>query len=182
MEIIQISKNLLMPTVWGGGTTFEYFIYPQTASYAKRDFLFRISGATIDKVPSNFTRFKNYRRFLVMLDDNLHLMRNGIEESYTSDEIFKFDSNDEIVSYTKGNDFNLMVSNHVGKAEVLFLKDSTQLSEPFVFLFAKTGTILIVNNEEVHLKSEDLLIIENKEKNILNIRADKTVIAGCLVV
>lgn len=69
MKITKISKDTLIPTIWDGGETFEYYIYPENALYANRDFLFRISAATITKVPSTFTKFKNYQRFLVMLDN-----------------------------------------------------------------------------------------------------------------
>jgi len=38
MKITKISKDMLIPTIWDGGETFEYYIYPENALYANRDF------------------------------------------------------------------------------------------------------------------------------------------------
>ena len=153
MKITKISKDMLIPTIWDGGETFEYYIYPENALYANRDFLFRISVATITKVPSAFTKFNNYQRFLVMLDNDLNIHINGKEESYTPNDVFKFDSHSDITSYTKGNDFNLMVSKNVEIADVFFLNDTVQLNQSFIFLFALKDTLIEVNNEKINLEN-----------------------------
>lgn len=176
-----IEKNNLNPTVWDGGETFEYFIYPENSSYTNRDFLFRISAATINKVPSTFTRFNNYNRFLVMLNNNLKINNNGNQEYYTTNDVFKFDSNSDIISYTKGNDFNLMVSKNIKAADVFFLNDAVQLSQTFIFLFAKTLTVVSVNKKEFYLEPDTLLIFENSEQEVIDINTNQTIIAGYLV-
>ena len=43
-------------SAWSGGTTTELFLYPEGGSYAARDFLFRISSATVDLEESDFQR------------------------------------------------------------------------------------------------------------------------------
>lgn len=182
MKITKISKDTLIPTIWDGGETFEYYIYPENALYANRDFLFRISAATITKVPSAFTKFNNYQRFLVMLDNDLNIKINGKEEHYTPNDIFKFDSNSDIISYTKGNDFNLMVSKNVETADVFFLNDAVQLNQSFIFLFTLNATSLKVNNETINLKRKDLLLIENKDQSDILLKTETTVLVGSLVV
>ncbi|SFN80651.1 HutD protein [Paenimyroides ummariense] len=182
MKITKISKDTLIPTIWDGGETFEYYIYPEKTLYANRDFLFRISVATIKKVPSTFTKFNNYQRFLVMLDNDLNINNNGKKESYTPNDVFKFDSNSDIISYTKGNDFNLMVSKNLEEADVFFLKDTVQLNESFIFLFALNDTSIEVNNEKIDLKKTDLLLIENKDKADVLIKTEHSVLVGSLIV
>ena len=182
MKITKISKDSLIPTIWDGGETFEYYIYPENALYTNRDFLFRISAATINKVPSIFTKFKNYQRFLVMLDNSLNININGKEESYTPNDVFKFDSDSDITSYTKGNDFNLMVSENVETADVFFLNNTVELNQSFIFLFALNDTSIEVNIQKINLKKTDLLLIENSERNDVVLKPENTVLVGNLVV
>ena len=182
MKITKISKDTLIPTIWDGGETFEYYIYPENALYANRDFLFRISAATISKAPSTFTKFNDYRRFLVMLDNDLNLNINGKDEQYTPNDIFKFDSNNDIISYTKGNDFNLMVSRNLEEADVFFLKDSVRLDQSFIFLFALNDTWIEENNETINLKKDDLLLIENKDRSDFTLKSELSVLVGSLIV
>lgn len=182
MKITKISKDTLIPNIWSGGETFEYYIYPENALYANRDFLFRISAATINKVPSTFTKFNNYNRFLVMLDNNLKVNQNGKEAYYTTNDVFKFDSNSDIISYTKGNDFNLMASKNVAKADVFFLDEAVQLNQPFIFVFAINDIFLEVNSETINLKNSDLLLIENKHKADVLLKTEYPVLVGVLAI
>lgn len=73
MNIRLLPKKDSKASIWSGGLTYEYMIYPEIANYTDRDFLFRISSATIEKVPSEFTQFKGYYRYLVMLDNSLDI-------------------------------------------------------------------------------------------------------------
>ena len=182
MKITKISKDTLIPTIWDGGETFEYYIYPQNALYTNHDFLFRISAATIAKVPSTFTKFNNYQRFLVMLDNDLNIKINEKEEHYTPNDVFKFDSNSDIISYTKGKDFNLMVSKNVKESDVFFLNDAVQLKQSFVFLFALNDTSVEVNNEMINLKKTDLLLIENNNQSDILLKTEHSVLVGTLIV
>ena len=76
MKIIFLPKNDSKASIWSGGLTYEYMVYPETASYADRDFAFRISSTKIEKIPSEFTKFKGYHRYLVMLDNALDIEVN----------------------------------------------------------------------------------------------------------
>lgn len=182
MKITKISKDTLIPSIWDGGETFEYYIYPENALYANRDFLFRISAATITKVPSAFTKFNDYERFLVMLDNDLKIDVNGKQERYTINDVFKFDSASNITSYTKGNDFNLMVSKNVKAAHVFFLNDVVQLNQSFIFLFALNDTSIEVNKGKIDLKKTDLLLIENNKQSDILLKTDHSILVGSLII
>lgn len=181
MKHFIISKNSLKPSVWDGGKTYEYFIYPPEATYTKRDFLFRISAASIEKVPSHFTRFENYQRFLVMLDNDLHIQRNNKAEHYKKEEIFSFDSNDEIISQTLGNDFNLMISKELLSAKMFFLNAEIQLKHSLIFLFSLTDVGIKINNKKVDLKKDDLVLIENEDQLEVLLKTESTILAGTLI-
>ncbi len=45
---MHIQKLPLQTTNWGGGTTSEWFIFPEASSYQERNFLIRISTATVE--------------------------------------------------------------------------------------------------------------------------------------
>lgn len=48
MEIKIIDESQFSTSVWSGGKTTEMYLYPQDASYKERNFLFRISSATVE--------------------------------------------------------------------------------------------------------------------------------------
>lgn len=52
---------------WSGGTTTELALYPHNSSYAQRDFLWRISTATVDMETSTFTNLPAYNRIIMPL-------------------------------------------------------------------------------------------------------------------
>lgn len=176
-----ISKEDLLPSIWDGGKTYEYFISPADSSYSNRDFDFRISSATIEKSPSNFTRFESYQRYLVMLDSDLKLNRNGKEENYAQHEIFEFDSNDEIQSFSIGNDFNLMVRKGKNPFQIKVQMLNDMYENPWMFVFAIKETTLKLNQKEIKMNANDLLVLTNDLVESISIESNQEVIFGSLV-
>ncbi|MCD0466495.1 HutD family protein [Flavobacterium sp. ENC] len=82
MNLRLFSKKETTASVWSGGLTYEYMIYPETARYSDRDFVFRVSSAVIEEVPSAFSKFKGYNRYLVMLDNSLPIEINKEKKVY----------------------------------------------------------------------------------------------------
>lgn len=74
-----------------------------------------------------FTRFDGYQRFLLMLDNDLEIQRNGIIERYQKHEILKFDSSDDVESYSLGMDFNLMIKKEIENVSLKIVKDKKLL-------------------------------------------------------
>lgn len=175
-----ISKNDLIPSIWEGGKTYEYFISPTDSNYSNRDFDFRISSASIEKSPSNFTRFESYQRYLIMLDADLKINRNGKEENYAQLEIFDFDSNDEIQSFSIGNDFNLMVRKSGNPFEIIVQMLNDIYKNPWMFVFAIEETKIILNEKEIRLNVNDLLVLENDRIESISIESNQEVIFGRL--
>lgn len=177
MKVQIINKDAVLASVWDGGETFEYFIFPKDSSYAQRNFLFRISVATINKAPSVFTQFNNYQRFLVMLEGNLHVNCNGKEKHFSTNDLFKFQSNDFVESFSTGKDFNLMVANNT-PANLNLSTKINHLSSKFVFVFAKVDTTVFVNNNTYFLTNNDLLLIINEFNADINIETNNLAIIG----
>ncbi|MFH6946234.1 HutD family protein [Flavobacterium sp. FlaQc-50] len=168
MNLHLFPKENSKASVWSGGLTYEYLIHPKTANYADRDFAFRISSATIEQVPSEFTKFKGYYRYLVMLDNDLHIDLNKEKKVYEKYEIMEFNSDDEVTSYTKGIDFNWMVSEKISHHKLKIANSNQNCNAQIVILFSLDTTVITINEKPYDLKPYDLLVIENQKKeNIL---------------
>jgi environmental stress-induced protein Ves len=48
MSVWIISRENQITDSWSGGTTTQLAIYPENSSYQQRNFLYRISTATVD--------------------------------------------------------------------------------------------------------------------------------------
>ena len=53
---------------WSGGETTEFAIYPEKAKYIDRDFVWRLSSASVDVEESTFTKLPDYDRILMVLE------------------------------------------------------------------------------------------------------------------
>lgn len=94
---------------WSGGTTTELGISPEGSRYADREFLWRISSATVDLEESTFTALPDYDRIIMTLEGEIDLCHNGGEWIHLKAfETHSFDGGDETVSKGKVVDFNLM--------------------------------------------------------------------------
>ena len=62
---------------WSGGTTTELGIGPEESRYADRNFLWRISSATVDLEESTFTALPDYDRIIMTLAGDIDLCHNG---------------------------------------------------------------------------------------------------------
>ncbi|CAI2767633.1 HutD family protein [Flavobacterium collinsii] len=175
-----LPKENCKPAVWSGGLTYEYMIYPKTANYADRDFAFRISSATIEQEPSVFTQFKGYHRYLVMLDNGLDIEINQEKKVYGQYEIMEFNSNDAVTSYTKGIDFNWMVSEKISHHQLKVTNSNQNCNAQIVLLFSLDTTVIQINEKPYDLKPYDLLVIENSEKADMKLRFSNKCLFGIL--
>ncbi len=107
--------NLLTPTQyttssWSGGTTTQLAIYPVTAAYANRDFLWRLSSAKVEQATSVFTPLPDYHRFLTVLRGTLNLKIGcGDRVPLQHLEVRAFSGGDRVESWGICTDFNLMI-------------------------------------------------------------------------
>lgn len=107
-----IKRMNLVETKWTGGTTTELFIAPENADYIKRQFLMRISTATVVLKESTFTPLPGVKRHLMILEGDMMLKhKNHYEKNlgpYEQD-FFWGDFETSSVSERTVVDFNLML-------------------------------------------------------------------------
>ena len=95
---------------WSGGTTTQLAIFPPGASYADRDFLWRVSSAAVEDERSTFTALLDYDRWLLLLEGSMLLAHDG--GGLLRLEPFQahaFDGGAATVSTGRCRDFNLML-------------------------------------------------------------------------
>ncbi len=109
-QIRKIEESEYRTSAWSGGTTTELFLSPKEGSYAERNFLWRLSSATVDLPESTFTALPGYERIIMTLEGELDLSHNGGEWLHLKEFMpHRFDGGDDTVSRGKVTDFNLML-------------------------------------------------------------------------
>lgn len=156
---------------WAGGTSTEIFIHPSTANFAERNFLFRISTATVEKEETVFSFFKDITRHLMILKGELELIHEG---RYTKRlkpfEQDIFSGEWKTRSIGKVTDFNLMLKENATGSLTHYKIDienykSFQASGSYYFLYIANGAV-IINNEQ-RVDTGDLLLIETE--NVISV-------------
>ncbi len=98
-------------TNWSGGKTKQLAIFPEDGNYLERDFLWRLSTATITEEESRFSKLPDYNRVLVVLEGEVVLAHEGQRVTRLKTlEQDRFDGSYKTKSFGKITDYNLMVS------------------------------------------------------------------------
>ena len=95
---------------WTGGQTKELAIYPAESKYLDRNFVWRLSSATVETEESDFSRLPDYDRVLMVLDGEVVLSYEGERVARLKElEQDRFDGAWKTRSFGKITDYNLMV-------------------------------------------------------------------------
>src|SRR3989344_2980024 len=93
---------------WTGGITRQLAIFPFNADLAERNFIFRISTATVETERSAFSKFAGFQRILMILEGELKIdhKEHHIKE-LSPFETDIFDGSWETTAEGKVVDFNV---------------------------------------------------------------------------
>lgn len=95
---------------WSGGKTTQLSISPENSEYGDRNFLWRLSSATVELDESDFTPLPDYNRLISVLQGEMRLSHDGAEairlQPYT---VHAFDGGVPTHSEGRCVDFNLML-------------------------------------------------------------------------
>ena len=104
---------------WSGGKTVQIAIGPPEATYARRDFSWRLSSATVELDESDFTPLPDYRRLIAPLRGTLRLTHNGGPAlELVPCQVHAFDGSDDTHSRGRCTDFNLMLRKGICDGEI----------------------------------------------------------------
>jgi environmental stress-induced protein Ves len=177
MKTILYKATTSKTIAWANGTSTELFIFPENGDFLTRNFLFRISTATVEAATSTFTFFEGIERTLMILEGNLSLEHVG---RYTK-ELNTFDQdhfNGEWDTKSKGKvkDFNLMCKKGASGSVQHFpfsTNESKQLELKGVmsFLYVQSG---IYNCRGETLNPGDTLHIQKEFENDIEVIAKES--------
>ncbi|MBK0403373.1 HutD family protein [Adhaeribacter sp. BT258] len=165
MSIQQFTPDSRNTINWASGTSTEIFIYPPDGSFADRNFLFRISTATVEAEESTFTFFEGITRHLMILKGELELIHEGRYTKYLKP--YEQDTfSGEWCTRSKGKvtDFNLMLKagatgslthRRIGAGNGMPLAAKTA----WYFLYFASGTATLSNG--ITANTGDLIRLEN---------------------
>ncbi|MEG1528564.1 MAG: HutD family protein [Clostridia bacterium] len=162
MQTKIITQADYLTTVWSGGKTRQIFIYPTCADYAKRDFLFRVSSATIEIEQSNFTILPNINRFIAPIGCSFTLQDQHTKQNIRLNncQIYEFNGSCPITCYGKGQDLNLFTTSGVCGSmrlckglEDIYLQSN---QAKWCFIYAVTDIKVEITNCKI-VKQFDLL-------------------------
>jgi environmental stress-induced protein Ves len=163
MQAKIIRKHEQVTSKWAGGTTMQLAIFPESAVYSNRDFLFRISTAKVEAEESEFTSLPGVSRVIMILDGTFFLNHEG----HYSKTLQKFDTDFFDGSWktsSKGNvtDFNLMTTGQAtGKLFSRILQPNQTFKEPLFDQFGFVGFYPICGKMEVEYSGQKILLVKN---------------------
>lgn len=146
MSTILYSPESRTTINWASGTSTEIFIHPAGSSFAARDFLFRISTATVEAEESTFTFFEGITRHLMLLNGSLELIHEG---RYTK-QLQPYDQDTfsgEWPTRSRGRvtDFNLMLkggaTGSLSHRAVEGGTDTFRVDADFQFVYVASGNV-----------------------------------------
>lgn len=118
-------------TAWSGGKTTEFAIYPETAKYTERNFIWRLSSATVELEESIFTELLDYNRVLMVLEGEatlVHGENNVVKLGKLHQDSFGGDAGTKC--FGKIRDYNLMFrKGSRGYLELMELQNFTEIFE-----------------------------------------------------
>lgn len=165
MKIQHFQTDKSKTIYWAHGTSTELFIFPPQSNFQSRNFLFRISTATVEAEETTFSSFPTISRTLMVLEGDLTLIHEGryTKHLHPFDQD-TFDGGWITKSRGKVTDFNLMCrENARGNLQHHALSSNTtiemKLTGDFDFIYVESGSFYY---EEVELTKGDILVI-NRE-------------------
>lgn len=185
-----LSEDDYKVSTWSGGKTTELAIAPEGAVYADRDFLWRMSSATVELDESEFTELPDYDRLITPLDGVMTLTHNGGEPvELNPGDVDGFDGAWHTHSVGRCTDFNLMLRKGQCDGQITVLMPNTVDPAPQHFvpdpqsgtlmLYCAAGSAAIRFPESIEqLIGKEALLLEGEEITSVDLAISA---GGCVV-
>ncbi|MBQ7703556.1 MAG: HutD family protein [Firmicutes bacterium] len=157
---------------WMGGKTKELAIFPPESKYIDRDFIWRLSSATVELEESDFSKLPDYDRVLMVMEGSAVLTYDGKRSIRLKElEQDSFDGGAKTKSFGKITDFNVMVRKGCNgildvirpdsEAKVLGDTLHTERKCTTHALYVKEGFLVVnYNGTMMMVKQGEILIME----------------------
>lgn len=170
MEVNLLTKPDYNTSHWSGGSTTQLYISPANASYAERNFDFRLSSAKVEVPESTFTVLPGVNRKLMVLEGEITLNHeNQHSKTLQKFEVDTFNGDWKTTAIGTCTDFNIMTTgsqtselSHIQLLANHYKKLIVEENYHTVCLYLHSGSIYVeINNKLYNLKKESLLVLSN---------------------
>ncbi len=175
MKCSLIKKSDCKTSDWRGGKTTELAIFPPTKKYIDRDFVWRLSSATIDLEESDFTKLAGYDRVIMPLEGEVVLTFND-EKTVKLRELEQTAFSGEWMTKSFGRitDFNLMTRRGAARGALDVIEPASEAArlshesssgdKTTHALYLRDGYAVVnVGGDSYMLKCCDTLLLEYEE-------------------
>ena len=155
---------------WSGGSTAEYYSWPEGSAFARRDFIFSICSATVDLEYSTFTPYPEHDRVILSVSDGFALSHDGERRELGRLEPHAFTGEAVTESFGRYSDFNLvmrrsvcrggMSSAVIAPGAAVYSSTGSAGGERIVTVYCAEGEISLIGRGGAALKSGDMLVLE----------------------
>lgn len=160
---------------WTGGKTRQLAIFPQSARYLDRNFVWRLSSATCEQEETSFSRLPDYDRVLMVLEGSVVLAHQDVRAARLEAlEQDRFDGAYTTKSFGKITDYNLMVAKGCqGFLDAVILTESSKAleeepQEDYAFhtvgLYCREGYATVTMGGETLMLTEGQQLIADFDK------------------
>lgn len=186
----KLTEEAYTVSSWSGGKTVQLAIAPEGAVYADRDFLWRVSSATVELPESDYTALPDYDRFITPLNGEMILSHDGGEETRVEPfSVHEFDGAARTHCRGTCTDFNLMLRKEkcagqmfpleLGSENAVMLNPVEENQTVVLYLAEGEATILTVEDEFSVQKGETLLISGEENRTALETETGATFVVAC---
>ena len=180
MKIEYYTKDNFNTSLWQGGKTTELLILPKDSSYKERNFVARLSSATIETSSSEFTILDGIKRFITPITHPF-LLESNIKKTFLLKpfEVYEFQGDEKTYSYGMSQDFNLMLKMEKADGWMKTIEDKKEIivdmeNETLLWFFSPSASIDLKLNEYLKtMEAYSLLLIKDCKEKILTIQLSK---------
>ena len=179
MKFTLLSPSHFIESLWSGGSTKQLYIFPEDASYAERNFQFRISTAKVVVSESTFTSLSGFSRKLMILEGEISVTHeNQYSKELGAFEVDAFSGDWNTTAIGTCVDFNVMTNEGI-ESDL----ESVQLSENVttfialdqkwkrLFLYVVDGNVEVsTRGKQKELPKESVLMLTEMDEEKLGLQ------------
>lgn len=174
-----ITEEDYRSSTWSGGKTIELAISPEDSNYAERDFLWRLSSATVDLPESDFTMLPDYMRLITPITGEMILSHDGgAKTAVPVGATYRFDGAWATHSWGCCTDFNLMLRKEKAGGSMMRLRLSAgeerriQTTQGLCLLYCVKGSVTVKGSEVTAsagemIQADEQITLKAEEKTVL---------------
>lgn len=170
MNVTVLQPSDYNTSKWSGGSTTQLFILPQTATYADRNFDFRISSAKVEVAESTFTPLPTINRKLMVLEGEITVTHeNHHKKTLKQFDTDAFSGDWKTTTIGTCTDFNLMTRSGLNSELIHQQLQANHYHKLEMDEHCKTLCIYVhsgslyaeIDNKLYNLKKENMLVLSN---------------------